>query len=61
MGKFGTQGLVVGCVILAVLTCLSLLAVCGLAQKVNSAQKNQSSSSGGATSAPASNVEMAGE
>lgn len=61
MGKFGTQGLVVGCVILGVLTCLSLLAVCGLAQKVNSAQKNQSSSSGGATSAPASNVEMAGE
>jgi len=31
MGRFGTQGLVVGCVILGVLTCLALLAVCALA------------------------------
>lgn len=31
MGKFGTQGLVVGCVILGVLVCLALLTVCALA------------------------------
>jgi len=58
MRRLGTQGLVVGCVILGVLTCLALLTVCGLAHKVNAAQKNQSSSGG---AAPASTVEMGAE
>ena len=60
MGKFGTQGLVVGCVILGVLTCFALILVCVLAQKVSSAQKgqNQSSSGGAATAPPASEVEV---
>lgn len=64
MGKFGTQGLVVGCVILGVLTCFALILVCVLAQKVSSAQKGQNQSSGGGTTAapaaPASSdVQMA--
>lgn len=60
MGELGTQGLVAGCVILGILTCIALIIVCALAQKVSSATK--SSSSGGAqASAPAAatNVEMA--